>query len=604
MTAVNLSCLAGAGTQFFDNNGVPLAGGLLSTYAAGTTTPAYTYTTNAGTVQNPLTIVLDASGRVPNEIWLISGSTYKFTLTDANANLIFTKDNIPGSNDYSSIYTALASTSSTSQGAALIGFKQANASGYLSGATARTVQTKLQEVVSVQDFGADPTGANDSTTAFTSALATGLDVFVPNGTYKITSTLTMVTAWQSLYGQGQFSILNFTFATSQPGITLLNDGTSSDAEKATIKNLRLNGVSNCSAVINLKANQVYITNNYITNATSGGHGIYMVNLSTSGTLVYDFGANIFFNYIYGSGTTGGYGIRLGEGNGAPAFICNNNIGGFDTLIYINGTSALLEIRGNWFEPSLNYAINMNAPGNTAGYYNVIIDSNYSEGNPVFVRTNTGFFQCLNITNNYSYSHQQLTPYTAGAFYIGDTGGTPPGGSTNPIIVADNVIENHTCVFQLNDSYNSNFASTFNNSMIGTTTVWSQGTYANNAYTIRPISTYFGGLVVSGSIVSSSVLRLEVQTGTMNFPVVYQQRESAAKITFQYVPNGAAQVVVSLHSVVGITDTTISTVTATTNSTFTLTTPSAPINGAVYYIQAVFSGGTSGYLYPFQLYLYQ
>ena len=39
---VNFSPFAGAGAQFFDNNGVPLAGGLLYTYASGTTTPQIT----------------------------------------------------------------------------------------------------------------------------------------------------------------------------------------------------------------------------------------------------------------------------------------------------------------------------------------------------------------------------------------------------------------------------------------------------------------------------------------------------------------------------------------------------------------------------------
>jgi hypothetical protein len=46
--AVNLSPLGGAGAQFFSNNGVPLAGGLLYTYLAGTSTPATTFTSSSG----------------------------------------------------------------------------------------------------------------------------------------------------------------------------------------------------------------------------------------------------------------------------------------------------------------------------------------------------------------------------------------------------------------------------------------------------------------------------------------------------------------------------------------------------------------------------
>ena len=49
---VNLSAFAGAGAQFFDNNGVPLSGGLIYSYDAGTTTPRATYTDNGGGTAN------------------------------------------------------------------------------------------------------------------------------------------------------------------------------------------------------------------------------------------------------------------------------------------------------------------------------------------------------------------------------------------------------------------------------------------------------------------------------------------------------------------------------------------------------------------------
>ena len=83
MTTVYLSPLGGAGWQFFDDNGVPLSGGLLYTYAAGTTTPQVTYTSSAGGTACPNPIVLDSAGRPPAEIWLTSGLSYKFTLKDS-----------------------------------------------------------------------------------------------------------------------------------------------------------------------------------------------------------------------------------------------------------------------------------------------------------------------------------------------------------------------------------------------------------------------------------------------------------------------------------------------------------------------------------------
>jgi hypothetical protein len=96
--AVNLSPLGGAAAQFFTNTGAVLTGGKLYTYAAGTTTPAVTYTTAAGNVPWTNPIVLDAAGRVPNsgEIWLTVGVSYKFVLKDANDVLIATYDDITG----------------------------------------------------------------------------------------------------------------------------------------------------------------------------------------------------------------------------------------------------------------------------------------------------------------------------------------------------------------------------------------------------------------------------------------------------------------------------------------------------------------------------
>lgn len=53
------------------------------------------------------------------------------------------------------------------------------------GGVAISLQDKLAQTVSVMDFGADPTGATDSTTEIQAALNTGHDVFIPNGTYLI-----------------------------------------------------------------------------------------------------------------------------------------------------------------------------------------------------------------------------------------------------------------------------------------------------------------------------------------------------------------------------------------------------------------------------------
>jgi hypothetical protein len=61
------------------------------------------------------------------------------------------------------------------------------------GATARTVKSKLQDTVSVKDFGAAGDGATDDTAAIQAALDAnpGRSVHFPQGTYLISSTLTI-----------------------------------------------------------------------------------------------------------------------------------------------------------------------------------------------------------------------------------------------------------------------------------------------------------------------------------------------------------------------------------------------------------------------------
>ena len=77
--------------QFFSTAGAPLVGGKLYSYAAGTTTPLATYTTQAGTIANTNPIILDSRGEA--SVWLASAA-YKLKLTTADDVEIWTVDNI------------------------------------------------------------------------------------------------------------------------------------------------------------------------------------------------------------------------------------------------------------------------------------------------------------------------------------------------------------------------------------------------------------------------------------------------------------------------------------------------------------------------------
>jgi hypothetical protein len=76
--------------QFFGTDGLPLVGGKLYTYAAGTTTPIATYTDHTQDNLNTNPVILDSNGQA--SVWLTDSITYKYTLTDADDVPLFTVD--------------------------------------------------------------------------------------------------------------------------------------------------------------------------------------------------------------------------------------------------------------------------------------------------------------------------------------------------------------------------------------------------------------------------------------------------------------------------------------------------------------------------------
>ncbi len=296
--SVTLSLFAGAGAQFLDNNGVILSGGLIYTYTAGTTTPLTTYTSNLGTIAQPNPIVLDASGRIPGgELWLTTGFGYKFVTKDSNGVLIGTYDNVPSSaqppitNDASSI--AYEQGASTTAGSFIIGYTYlityiGTTNFQLIGATSNTVglhfiatgigsgtgtaqysttvQSKLQETLSINDFGAigdyneTTNTGTDNTFAIQAALnyINNLNVvdlyslkgqlYFPKGKYLVSSTLnvyghTSITGPGTIIYSGSGICLNLSPANvRQVQIEISEIGLMSTSSTATVAIYSLNNL--------------------------------------------------------------------------------------------------------------------------------------------------------------------------------------------------------------------------------------------------------------------------------------------------------------------------------------------------------------------------
>lgn len=222
---------------------------------------------------------------------------------------------------------------SDSSGSSLVGFLQAG-----SGATSRTVQSKLRESVSVLDFGADSTGAADSTTAIQSAINSGAArIYFPAGTYKISSAL-LITSPVLLCGDGpKSSVIRQTGATA-------------------------NGL------------------NFDFPSLVQGGGV--VDLSV------EAGAGWVTSGFQGSGSTG-IGIRVKNSNG-KFFATNYGVHNFDTSVSVNGCFyTWWNNAEHMFATTAAVVVDTNdglATG-TIGAGNSFVDSKYS--NFGFTGTNTG-----------------------------------------------------------------------------------------------------------------------------------------------------------------------------------------------------------------------
>jgi len=198
MPTVNLSALAGAGQQFFSDNGVPLSGGKLYSYEAGTTTPQTTYTSANGVTAHANPIVLNSAGRVATgEIWLTAGQNYKFVLKTSTDITIATWDNITGINGTGITSNAIS----------------VEYDPPFTGSVATNVEVALARTISVDDFGADPTGVSNSYAAIQAALnyaiPLGLNV-CGNGKYISNQTILIPEYRTSPPATFDWPTLNFT----------------------------------------------------------------------------------------------------------------------------------------------------------------------------------------------------------------------------------------------------------------------------------------------------------------------------------------------------------------------------------------------------------
>ena len=224
-----LSSFAGAGAQFFDDNGTPLSGGKLYTYFAGTTTPATMYTDSTGANAHTNPIILDSAGRTPSEIWVDGGLVYKFILKTSTDTLIGTYDNIPGIDDPTSFNNLIAVIGTNT----LLGTSTPPINGYVAGATYSFVVPNTN--TGAVTISIDGLGAKEITYAGSNVLVAGqlqansIAVIEYDGTrFQLTqsstgnSTATSLTVINNATIGGNLTVTGSTFSVGGNNISAVN----------------------------------------------------------------------------------------------------------------------------------------------------------------------------------------------------------------------------------------------------------------------------------------------------------------------------------------------------------------------------------------------
>jgi len=396
--------------QFFDNAGNPLAGGKVYTYAAGTTTPQATYTDYTGGVANANPVILNTRGEA--SIWFTTAQ-YKLKLTDADDVEIYTVDNLNGPD------LATLALLAASSGSSLIGYINTG-----TGATARTVQARLRDMLSVKDFGAVGDGTTNDATAIQNAInaaaalpasggssglggISGATVYFPPGVYRINSGLT-VTNGVKLVGNGErSSVINYygsgaAISNVTPGTRIGKIGimemTIANKASGTI-GLDLDSVSYSEfASLWIDSFTTAVKINSPTSGWSVYNRFYNVtsNLCTTGYWLTGTSSNAhtFYACRYNTGTvnSNGIGWKIENSNGNQVIACHGDMVSNTTYFAkLTASSANLTdgnvFWGNRIEGDGSYTVYGFDVGTNVGY--TVIGGNYY----------TAITQTRNLTDN-------------------------------------------------------------------------------------------------------------------------------------------------------------------------------------------------------------
>jgi hypothetical protein len=178
-----------------------------------------------------------------------------------------------------------------------INFKNGGATP--TGAITRSIDSKLQDIVSVKDFGAVGDGITDDTVAIQAAINASTNVYIPAGTYKVTATLVLqspnANKMSVITGAG-FGYTTLNWAGSTSGYVITNSARSF----VKIEDIAFVNTVAFGTTVAIQSTGGFQDSTF-TNCLFNGFqaGIQMGNLTGSDSFFTNIEANVFYNCYFG-----------------------------------------------------------------------------------------------------------------------------------------------------------------------------------------------------------------------------------------------------------------------------------------------------------------